>query len=200
MIQESVGDNSKERVGILGGSFNPVHIGHLIMAEQAKSQLGLDKVLLMPSNQPPHIDTKKTIDAELRVAMLERAIAGNEGFGLELIELERLGKSYTFDTMQLLVERYPNKEFYFIIGGDMVEYLPKWYRIDELLDLITFVAVKRVGYQVESSYPVEWIDSPMIDISSTMIRNSIKDKQSIRYLVPTSVEEFILERGLYQHD
>ena len=200
MTKKSVSDNPKEKVGILGGSFNPVHLGHLIMAEQAKSQLGLDKVLLMPSNQPPHVDTKKTIDAHLRVAMLERAIQGNAGFGLELIELERQGKSYTFDTMKLLVERYPEKEFYFIIGGDMVEYLPKWYCIDELLELVTFVAVKRPGYKFESHYPVKWIDSPMVALSSTMIRNSIKNKQSIRYLVPRSVEEFILERGLYQND
>lgn len=188
----------KKRVGILGGSFNPPHLAHLVMAEQARVQLNLDKVYFMPSHIPPHVDEKKTIDATMRAEMTKLAIQDNHHFELELIELERNEKSYSYQTIQLLKERYPHHEYYFIIGGDMVNYLPTWYRIDELIREVKFVGVARPGFAKETPYPVLWIEAPEMMISSTQIRKSVFWGQSIRYLVPEAVEAYIFEKGLYQ--
>ena len=186
-----------ERIGLIGGSFNPPHIAHLIMAEQARVQLGLDKVYFLPSHIPPHVDEKKTIDANTRVEMTRLAIQDNIYFDIETIELERMEKSYTYDTIQLLKKRNPNTEYYFIIGGDMVDYLPTWHRVDELVHEVQFVGVERPGYEKETPYPVLWIIAPKMDISSTQIRKSVLFQQSIKYLVPELVEAYIAEKGLY---
>lgn len=121
------------------GNFNPVHNAHLIVADQVRQQLGLDQVLLMPEYQPPHVDKKETIPEHHRLKMLELAIEGIDGLVIETIELERKGISYTYDTMKILTEKNPDTDYYFIIGADMVDYLPKWYRIDELVDMVQFV-------------------------------------------------------------
>lgn len=186
-----------KQVGILGGNFNPVHLAHLTVADQVGHALGLDEVYLMPEFLPPHIDSKTTIAAAHRQNMLELAIADNPLLKIETSELVRQGKSYTFDTMKELTEKNPDVEYYFIIGGDMVEYLPKWHRIDELLEMVHFVGVKRVGYPTESPYPVIWIDVPLIDISSSMIRQRIHEGCSTRYYLPTAVQEYIEKEGLY---
>lgn len=187
----------RKRVGILGGTFNPPHLGHLIMAEQAGKQLGLDKVYFMPDAEPPHFDQKPFIPGKHRAEMVRRSIQGNPMFELEDCELQRGGKSYTFDTMMELTKNNPNTDYYFIIGGDMVEYLPKWHRIDELLTIVNFVGVARPGYPKVSSYPVIWVDSPEVAISSTQVRKMVKNRQSIRYLVPEEVEQYIVEEDLY---
>ena len=187
----------RKRVGIMGGTFNPPHIGHLIIAQQAGLQLGLDKVFFMPDAEPPHIDEKPFIQGEHRKLMVEETIKGNELFDLEVIELERGGKSYTVDTMKELTKKNPDVDYYFIIGADMVEYLPKWERIEELMKLVNFVGVGRPGYKEDSIYPVIWVDSPKLDISSTVIRKMVKSGQSVRYLVTEKVEEYIEKEGLY---
>ncbi len=189
----------KRQVGILGGTFNPVHLAHLVMAEQVGQNLGLDRVFLMPSYEPPHIDEKKTIPAAHRLNMLELAIEDNPFLAIETVELSRGGKSYTYDTMKALTQNNPDTDYYFIIGGDMVEYLPKWYKIDELVHLVHFVGIKRAGYGVETPYPVIWVDVPEIDISSTKIRQKVRQGCSIRYLVPDKVVDYIQKEGLYQH-
>lgn len=191
-------EDSKKRVGILGGTFNPVHNGHLIIAEQVRDKLGLDEIWFMPDYEPPHVDHKEAIDSRYRLAMLCLALNSNPSFVVETDEIERQGKSYTIDTVRRLKERYPEIQFYFIIGADMVEYLPKWSKIDELVDLIQFVGVKRPGYTLETPYPVMTVDVPMIDISSSKIRQMIQDGQSVRYLVPDTVEEFMMKEGLYR--
>ncbi|HGF7174344.1 nicotinate-nucleotide adenylyltransferase [Enterococcus hirae] len=188
----------RNQVGILGGTFNPVHLAHLVMAEQAGKNLGLDEVYLMPSYQPPHVDEKTTIAANHRLNMLELAIADNPFLAIEPIELSRKGKSYTYDTMKALTQNNPNTDYYFIIGGDMVEYLPKWYKIDELMTMVNFVGIRRAGYSTETPYPVIWVDVPTIDISSTKIRQKIQQGCSVRYLVPDKVIEYIEKEGLYQ--
>ncbi|MGP6138888.1 MULTISPECIES: nicotinate-nucleotide adenylyltransferase [unclassified Jeotgalibaca] len=187
----------RRRVGILGGTFNPPHLGHLIMAEQAGKQLGLDKVCFMPDAEPPHVDRKPFIAGKHRAEMVRRSISGNALFELEDIELKRGGKSYTFETMKELTAKNPDTDYYFIIGGDMVEYLPKWYRIDELVTMVNFVGVARPGYPKTSAYPIIWVDSPEVAISSTEIRKMVKNGQSIRYVVPEEVEQYIMEEGLY---
>lgn len=190
---------ARKRVGILGGTFNPPHLGHLIMAEQAGKQLGLDKVYFMPDAEPPHVDRKPFIAGKHRAEMVRRCIRGNPMFELEDIELKRGGKSYTFETMQELIKQNPDTDYYFLIGGDMVEYLPKWYRIDELVTMVNFVGIARPGYPKTSHYPIIWVDSPEVAISSTQVRKMVKNGQSIRYLVPEEVEQYMMEEGLY-HD
>ena len=190
----------RKQVGILGGTFNPVHLAHLVMADQAGKNLGLDEVYLMPSYQPPHVDEKKTIDASHRLKMLELAIADNPFLKIETIELTRKGKSYTYDTMKALTQNNPETDYYFIIGGDMVEYLPKWYKIDELVTMVNFVGIQRTGYTTETPYPVIWVDVPEIDISSTKIRQKIQQGCSVRYLVPDKLIDYIHKEGLYQDE
>ena len=125
-LEPEVKAKKRKQVGILGGNFNPVHNAHLVVADQVRQQLCLDQVLLMPEYEPPHVDKKSTIDEKHRLKMLELAIEGIEGLGIETIELERKGISYTYDTMKFLTEKHPDTDYYFIIGADMVDYLPKW--------------------------------------------------------------------------
>ena len=196
-VEVTPAQTGRKQVGILGGTFNPVHLAHLITADQVGRSLGLEKVYLMPSNQPPHVDEKKTLPAHHRVAMLELAVEDNPLLAVETIELEREGKSYTYETIKLLKERHPDTDYFFIIGGDMVEYLPKWYKIDELMELVNFVAVKRPGYIQESPYPIIWIDTPLLEISSTNLRKKIAQGCSVNYFLPANVIHYIQEKGLY---
>lgn len=190
----------RRQVGILGGSFNPVHVAHLTIADQVRHQLGLDEVRLMPSYLSPHVDEKKTIDSSWRLKMLELAIVDNPELTIERCEIERQGKSYTIDTMRELTRRHPGIDFYFIIGGDMVDYLSTWQEIDELLTLVKFVGVKRPGYPEESAYPIIWVDVPQMSISSSEIRRKVAQGCTIRYLVPELVREYIMKEGLYLDD
>lgn len=190
----------RKQVGLFGGNFNPIHLGHLVIADQVFHQLCLDQFYFLPSYLPPHVDEKKTIDAKIRLEMLQLALADRSDFEIETIEIERKGKSYTYETICELKERNPQVDYYFIIGGDMVEYLPKWHQIDKLAELVQFVGVKRSNYPVETPYPVIWVDVPFIDISSSLIRKQIQKGGSIRYFVPKAVEEYINERGLYRHE
>ena len=193
------GSHKRKRVGIIGGTFNPPHIGHLIMAQQCGEQLGLERVYFMPDANPPHIDHKEAIAAKHREHMVALAIQGNPMFALETIELRRGGKSYTVETMRELRKLHPEVEYYFLIGGDMVNYLPKWDRIDELVKLVQFVAVVRPGYRQEACrYPIIWVDSPTTDVSSTLIRERVHHGCSIRYLVPEAVRIYIQKEGLYR--
>lgn len=188
----------KRRVGLLGGGFNPVHQGHLIMADQVYHQLGLDEFYLMPSYKSPHIDPKKLISSSDRVEMLKLAIESSDYLGLELTEINREGKSYTYDTISYLKKLHPETDYYVVIGGDMVDYLSTWYKVDELMTMAQFVGVKRNGYKPETTYPLIWVDVPLIDISSTLIRKKVSKKESIKYLVPDAVESYINEKKLYE--
>lgn len=188
----------RKRIGLYGGTFNPIHTSHLIVADQVYTALGLDEVWFIPDEVPPHVDSKTAINADLRVEMVEAAIADNPHFRVELAEVERGGVSYTYDTITFLKEKYPIYDFYFIVGSDMVADLPTWHRIDELAKLVMFVGVQRPGFIVDSKYSVLWVDSPLLDISSTDIRNRVKSGLSIRYLVPAAVETIIKEHHLYE--
>ncbi|MDP4172103.1 MAG: nicotinate-nucleotide adenylyltransferase, partial [Bacillota bacterium] len=122
---------------------------------------------------------------------------GNERFRAETIEWQRNGPSFTFDTMNILSSKFPNFEFFFIIGADMIEYLPKWYKIEELIRLVTFIGVNRPNYRQESMYPIEFVEMPSMDISSSLIRERLKKGSSVRYLLPDDVIRFIKENHLY---
>ena len=145
----------------------------------------------MPEYEPPHVDKKETIDEGHRLKMLELAIEGIEGLEIETIELERKGISYTYDTMKLLNERDPDTDYYFIIGADMVDYLPKWYRIDELVEMVQFVGVQRPRYKAGTSYPVIWV-------SSSMVREFIAQGRTPNFMLPKPVLDYIKKEGLYQ--
>ncbi|MDX5476011.1 MAG: nicotinate-nucleotide adenylyltransferase [Bacillaceae bacterium] len=186
------------KIGILGGTFDPPHIGHLIIANEVMHSLSLDEIWFIPNRIPPHKLNKSITETSSRVEMIQLAIEDNEQFHLNTLELERSGPSYTYDTIVTLKELHPTYEFFFIIGADMVEYLPKWHRIDELVGLIQFVGVKRAGYQVHTTYPVIEVEIPQVDISSTLIRKKIKDGLSFRYLVPEKVQIYIEENNLYE--
>lgn len=187
----------KKQVGLLGGNFNPIHQAHLLIAEQVGQKMGLDEVHLLPSYLPPHVDEKKTIDSTHRLAMVKLAIEDNSFLSVDTRELARKGKSYTIDTLLEMTAENPEIEYYFIIGGDEVAYLPKWHRIDELIRIVNFVGVKRASYTLESPYPIIWVDVPEIQLSSSYIRKQVKQGCSIRYLVPERVREYIAEEGLY---
>lgn len=198
--EQILGVGRRKQVGILGGTFDPPHLGHLMMAEQVRAQLGLEKILFLPDATPPHVDQKFPEAADHRLAMVKLAIANNPLFELDLTDINAGGISYTYNTMLRMKEAHPDTDYYFIIGGDMVAYLHKWYRIDDLLKLVTFVGVKRPGYPVTSKYPVLFVDAPTIDLSSTLIRQKVAQGCSIKYLVPDTVADYIYEKGLYVHD
>ncbi|WP_261806108.1 nicotinate-nucleotide adenylyltransferase [Lapidilactobacillus luobeiensis] len=190
-------DQPRHCVGIVGGTFNPVHNGHLVMADQVMQQLKLERVLFIPDANPPHVDHKTAISAKDRAAMVALAIQHHPGFELDTLEIARGGKSYTYDTLVELKRRHPENDYFLILGADMIAYLPKWYRIADLAKLVTFVGVRRPGFPVKSKYPVIWVDAPQLATSSTQLRQLVAQGRSIRYLVPDAVASYIKEKGLY---
>lgn len=193
------------RVGILGGTFDPIHMGHMIAAECVRDQLGLDEVWFMPSHIPPHKDHQPEANPAERLEMIEAAIDHHAVFRALDIELHREGASYTYDTVLELKERYPQHTFYFIIGGDMVRTLHQWDRIDLLLKQICFVGCHRAGMVIDwADIPdevhdnVQMVEMPLIEMSSTDIRSRRKNKQTIRFFVHDHVHAYIEENRLYE--
>lgn len=186
-----------KKIGILGGTFDPPHSGHLLIANEVLHSIKLDEIWFMPNQEPPHKLNSGGASTEDRIKMLELAIGGHSSFEIQAIELERSGRSYTIDTMKLLRSKYPQNEFYFIIGADMIEYLPKWRNIDELVSLVQFVGVNRPAYIEETVYPIINVSVPEMGVSSGLIRSRIKEKRTIRYLVPEPVRKYIEENRLY---
>lgn len=189
----------KRNVGILGGTFDPVHIGHLQLAEAACAQLNLDLVLFIPARKPPHKDRPNILDVELRYQMLKQAIAGFKYFKICRIEVEKPGVSYSVDTVRALRRSYKRAKFYFLVGSDAVLELGTWKDIDEILSLCVFVIAKRPGFS-KYSLPKGTIalKGKFTNISSSKIRKMLKMGQDIKQLVPESVCKFIKEKKLYQ--
>lgn len=184
-----------KKIGLFGGTFDPPHLGHMIMADEVKDALALDEIWFIPTYIPPH-KNNIAISAQHRINMLELAVDSRQGFKINPIEIERESTSYTIDTVKLLKQQYPDVQFYFIIGADMVEYLPKWHKIEELKKLITFVGISREGFELNDDVIV--VESPKIDISSTMIREKIKHNKSFFYYVNSKVYKYIKEHQLYE--
>jgi nicotinate-nucleotide adenylyltransferase len=193
------GISSGRRVGILGGTFNPVHVGHLAIAQWAAEKLRLDKLIFVPCSAPPHKTSKGVIAAEHRLQMVKLAIAGNPKFDVSDFEIKRGGRSYSIDTVKYFRESLPRQtKIYFIVGGDAVPGLKKWQRIDEILRMATMVAINRKGFEKRrSEYPVKWLTMPEIDISSSKIRRQIRAGENITYLVPQKLLAYILKQKLY---
>ncbi|THF75034.1 nicotinate-nucleotide adenylyltransferase [Cohnella fermenti] len=192
------------RTGLMGGTFDPIHIGHLIAAEAAMEAAELEEVWFVPTNVPPHKPQPRTSAAQRR-EMVELAVRGRAGFRVEALELERGGVSYTIDTVTALQEREPGREFHWIVGTDMMNDLPNWRRIDELAERISFVCLGRQGEASgESALPkslrsrIVLAPMPPIGISSTDIRERRRAGRSIRYLVPQPVLDYIGRNGLYE--
>ncbi|MBU7451417.1 nicotinate-nucleotide adenylyltransferase [Leuconostoc citreum] len=192
---------TKKRVGIFGGTFNPPHIGQLILAESIGKQLGLEKVFWMPNAVPVDGTHASAVEPSYRAQLVKMAIMGNPLFDIELREIRQGGKSYTYQTMRDLVEQHPENEYFFILGGEKVSKLATWDYIDELTRLVTFVAGARGGNRHEADYPIVWLDVPDIAISSSDIRTKLRLNQSINYLVPEReacfIQEYNLYRGIY---
>lgn len=186
-----------KRIGILGGTFNPPHTGHLLIANEVLHAFALDEVRLMPTAVPPHKTAAGDASAAQRLVMTELAVQDTDGLTASSFEIDRGGVSYTFDTMQELVKQEPDHEFYFIIGGDMIDQLPSWHRIGELLELVQFIGVKRPGAKNESAIPVRLAETPQIDLSSTTVRRRFAEGGTVRFLIPEAVEAYIREERLY---
>jgi nicotinate-nucleotide adenylyltransferase len=187
------------RIGILGGTFNPIHIGHLILAEEARRLLKLDRVIFVPCYLPPHKSAKGVISALSRFEMVKEAIKSHRGFVASDIEIRARKKSYTFLTLEKLRRRFsPPTVLFLIIGSDATEELSRWRNFTRILELARIVIAERPGFPVESK-PV-WsrlIRIPQLAISSSDIRRRIKEGLSIRYLVPGMVEKYIASHRLY---
>ncbi|GAK11434.1 nicotinate-nucleotide adenylyltransferase [Geomicrobium sp. JCM 19039] len=192
------------KIGIFGGTFDPVHIAHLILAEQALNECSLDEVWFMPANTPPHKKHEGMADGKDRAHMVELAIQHHPQFKLLRLELARTGPSYTVDTIENLLQIYPNEQFYFIIGGDMVKSLERWHQIDRLRDMVRFIVTDRPDYVLEKgehiSEAMVYIHVPQMSISSSDIRSRIKKQQSIRFLIPEEVRSYVEENRLYENE
>ncbi len=183
------------KVGILGGTFNPPHIGHLILAEEVRRKLNLNKVLFVPTNRPPH---KKTylVEAENRLRMVRLAVRSCPYFEVLDWEIKRKGISYTIDTVRNLKKHYPKRDFFLIIGSDLANNFSLWKDYKEIKKLTKVVVVKRKNYPLrKKNFMV--IDVINIEITSSLIRDYIKRGFSIKYLVPLNVYRYIRQNKLY---
>jgi nicotinate-nucleotide adenylyltransferase len=186
------------RLGLLGGSFNPIHHGHLITATRAAEAVKLDRVLFIPAAVSPLKNGGDLAPAKDRWTMLRLALKGNGLFGASDLELRRGGLSYTIDTLRELRQR-TKAELYWILGSDAARLLPKWKSIDDVRRLATFIIVTRPGDRVPRKMPKDRIvKAPLLEISSSEIRERVRKGRSVRYLLPDSVERYIRRKGLYR--
>ena len=189
-----------ERIGILGGTFDPPHVGHFMVASDVCAALKLDRLLLVPSASPPHKQGQVRATAEERLAMVRAAVENDDRFVVDDLELRRPGASYTVDTLRELRARYPRAELFFVIGVDQYRELHSWREPEEVARLARLAVVSRDGEQVsrEGPIPVEPVSVTRIDLSATDIRRRIHQGESIRYFVPEPVREIIEREGLYR--
>ncbi len=183
------------RLGILGGTFNPIHLGHLLLAETAREALKLDRVLFVPTAQPPHKRSRDLAPGAARMALIHAAIRGNPGFAASEIELQRGGVSYSVDTVKILHEQLPMAKLFLVVGEDMLGV--RWAAWDTIQELCTVVAAHRPGITTRRVRGVTWLPMPQVEIASSDIRARCKLGKSIRYLVPPGVEQVITRLGLY---
>jgi nicotinate-nucleotide adenylyltransferase len=190
------------RLGVLGGTFDPVHVGHLILAETARDEKSLDRVLFIPAGQPWRKSGRSIAPAEHRLAMLRLAIEGNGSFDVSSVEVDRGGPSYTADTLKELGGLFPGADFFFIMGEDALADLPNWRRPERIAELATLLVAGRGGAEAVTppglDARIEWLHMPVVQISATDIRERVRTGRSIRYLVPTMVEAYIQKHGLYR--
>jgi len=196
------------RIGLFGGTFDPPHLGHLILASEAQTQLELDRLLWILTPEPPHKQDQLITATDHRLAMVKLAIADNPVFELSRIELDRPGPHYTLDTVKLIAEQNPGADIVPIIGGDSLRDLPKWHEPQQLVYACHWIGVMRRPNEesnldeLESQLPgisskVHYVDAPLLEIASREIRARISQGHSVRYYLPTSVYEYIDQHHLY---
>lgn len=190
------------KVCILGGSFNPIHLGHLILANTVLEKLNLDEIIFVPCFIQPIKGDKEFASANHRLEMIKLAIENNPKFTFSDIELRRKGKSYTVDTLKYFKKKYDN--LYFVIGADNIREFHKWKEPDTILELAKLIVTNRGGYEVKIPKRIRGKEIlvcsiPQIEISSSMIREKIRNNQSIKYLVPEAVENYIYQHNLYKN-
>ena len=202
-----------KRIGIMGGTFDPVHLGHLVAAETARNEFKLDQVVFIPAGDPPHKKNYSVTDAEDRFAMTVLATTHNRHFAVSRIEIERCGPSYTIDTVNQLREKLgQDVELFFITGADAILDIIKWKHPAELLKTCKFIALTRPGYNLDELDTIieklgfhDWetkgiiniLEIPAVNISSTEVRNMVRCGHSIGYMVPDLVEDYIVKNNLY---
>jgi nicotinate-nucleotide adenylyltransferase len=200
---------ARQQIGLFGGTFDPPHLGHLILASEAYSQLGLDRLLWILTPDPPHKQDQAITSIEHRLAMVNLAIEDNPSFELSRVELDRPGPHYTLDTVESIAEQYPDADITPIIGGDSLRDLPKWHRPKELLYACHWVGVmRRPGEapnldELERELPgisskIHYVDAPLLEIASREIRSRIANGRPYRYYLPLPVYEYISQHHLYQ--
>ncbi len=213
------------KLGLLGGTFNPIHNAHLRIAEESLELANLDQVLFIPASDPPHKMLAGAVDFSIRYQMVKKAIADNPAFDISDIEKRRAGKSYTVETLgQLRLER-PYDDFHFIIGSDSFLELAYWYRYADIFEQSSLIVVERPEKEILNSFmqlpedvrcqfrqeekhlllhsngnTIRFFTGTRLDISSSCLREMVSKKQSIRYLVPYDIEKIIIQKGLYQND
>lgn len=192
------------KVGVIGGTFDPVHIGHLILSETIRCTVGLDKVIFMPAARPPHKLSRKISRSEFRLDMLKFCIVKNKGFEVSDYEIKKKGISYTIDTIQELKRVYKlrNKELYFIIGADNLVDFKNWKNPEQILNQVNILVLNRSGIDINKINKnflevITLIKAPLIDISSSDIRERVRKNKSIHYLVTDEVEKYIYQKDLY---
>tara|TARA_R110002111_G_scaffold247140_2_gene310031 strand:- start:27272 stop:27874 length:603 start_codon:yes stop_codon:yes gene_type:complete len=197
------------RIGIFGGTFDPVHNAHLLLAEQCREQCELDEVWFIPAGSPPHKESAGITAGKVRREMLDFAVAGHPAFVIKDLELHREGPSYTVETLHQLKATHPDDEFFFIVGADSVRDLHTWREPEAILEMVTVIGVNRPNISLPDLSELThkfgetvlskilWVTMPGIDISSTDIRNRIREKKSVRFMTPRAVEVYIHNNRLY---
>ena len=197
-----------KKIGIMGGTFDPIHFGHLVIANEVLDKYNMEKIIFIPAGNPPHKKTPNASSSD-RYLMANLATISNDKFVVSNIEIMKEGKSYTMNTVKELINTYGDTEFYFITGADALIDLPNWHEPDKLLKLCKFIAVSRPGFNlleiektiqtIKNQYDgqIELLQVPMLQISSTDIRERIKIGRSAKYLLPETVEQYIIKNNLY---
>lgn len=200
------------KIGIMGGTFNPIHMGHLIIAEKAREQEALDKVLFMPSGIPYMKDCRQVLPGEIRIQMTELAIRGNPFFTISTMEVERKNRTYTYETLEALRAQNPDTEYYFILGADSLWKIEEWKHPERIFAACHILAavreekstedMKKQAHYLKEKFGAEiaLLQTGHMEISSSMIRKLCKSEKSIRYLVPETVYDYIIQHKLYRQE
>lgn len=194
--------SNRPLIGIFGGSFNPPHVAHLIVAELVREQFELDQILWIPNRQSPFKEREELAPADDRFEMTRLVVAGNEAFGVSDLELRRSGTSYTVDTIRMLQEEHPRARFHLIIGSDSLAGFKGWREPEEILRRVRLIVYRRPGY-LDVAAPsghetrVLFANAPLLDVSSSLIRKRRREGRTIRYMVTEAVLDYIGDRGLY---